>query len=905
MLVTAGVLVFCVSLYRKDTRDLPRPAAAALLTLRILTLLGLLVFFLGPEKRSEARIVKPSRLAVLMDTSLSMGLSDATGPTAGQRRADAVLQVMRDSPLLQELNQQHELAIYRFGETTRPESLLTIPKQGPLATNVPSQAASGRTMLSTARAAGIAGQAGLLLAALLLLLTWFLKRNASPTGSWTMASGSLLLAGAVLLLALADLLVSQFPLTVSLGWQTPGVSPVEPAADFRTPEPAERGPGLQEIDWADWLAPRGVATRLGTAVHEVVNNSRGTALAGILLVSDGRDNQGTPPSRAVAAASEANIPLYIIGVGSDQPARNVRISELEAPARVFPDDRFQIQAMLQSWGLQGTSVRVRLSSVDEQQPQTPVTEDERSIALLADGQPVPVRFEIAQQEGRRRYFVEVVAPADDVDVSDNVRSVTVQALVRKSRVLLIAGGPSRDYRFLRNQLYRDENVQLDVWLQLAEPGADQESDNLLFDFPETLEELDVYDCIVAFDPDWRLLSLSQTRHLERWVSRNAGGLLVVAGPVFTPEWTRRPRGDEAMDLIRGLYPVSFYSQGSATLKLGRFGGAQPFPLEFSRAGRSARHLWLGGDDASQNLANWDSFEGVYGYYAVNEAKAGAEVLARFSDETTAIDGQLPIYLASQFYGAGRVFFQASGEIWRLRTVDVGYFQSYYDNLIRWVSEGRLLRDSSRGVLLLDRNRCWVGDQLVVRAILRNAADQPLLDRQVNAAVRRPDGTSQTLELVNIQDAARPGSFTGQFVASLEGDYEVSLPLPDASDGKSLRGGVRASIPDLEKVQPERNDALLQEMARRTSGLYLYDLSPDGQVTWQENDSETGDAVRERRGSLTGAGGISQRIGVVDQETFLPGSPDELFTRKFSRWLLLWLTLVLCTEWVVRRLHKLA
>ena len=65
--------------------------------------------------------------------------------------------------------------------------------------------------------------------------------------------------------------------------------------------------------------------------------------------------------------------------------------------------------------------------------------------------------------------------------------------------------------------------------------------------------------------------------LERWVAEKAGGLIVVAGPVFTPQWSSRKRGDPRIDALKALYPVVFYYQGSATLSLGRFGRS------FSRA----------------------------------------------------------------------------------------------------------------------------------------------------------------------------------------------------------------------------------------------------------------------------------------------------------------------------------
>ena len=69
-----------------------------------------------------------------------------------------------------------------------------------------------------------------------------------------------------------------------------------------------------------------------------------------------------------------------------------------------------------------------------------------------------------------------------------------------------------------------------------------------------------------------------------------------------------------------------------------------------------------GESASESAANWAQFDGVFGYYAVNEAKQGADVLSYFADPSTSIDNRLPIYMANQFYGAGRVFFQAEDGI---------------------------------------------------------------------------------------------------------------------------------------------------------------------------------------------------------------------------------------------------
>src|SRR5690606_18344468 len=102
---------------------------------------------------------------------------------------------------------------------------------------------------------------------------------------------------------------------------------------------------------------------------------------------------------------------------------------------------------------------------------------------------------------------------DDQYAGDNRREVEVEVVEARNRVLLLAGAASRDYQFLRNQLFRDRHASVDVWLQSSPAGISQEADQILFDFPQTKEELYTYDCIIGFDPNWELLTPQQIEML--------------------------------------------------------------------------------------------------------------------------------------------------------------------------------------------------------------------------------------------------------------------------------------------------------------------------------------------------------------------------------------------------------
>ena len=72
---------------------------------------------------------------------------------------------------------------------------------------------------------------------------------------------------------------------------------------------------------------------------------------------------------------------------------------------------------------------------------------------------------------------------------------------------------------MRNVLKRDESFAVDVLLSTAREGSSQDARAIMQACPQTPEELDRYDVIVAFDYDWRELDALELARLERWVER--------------------------------------------------------------------------------------------------------------------------------------------------------------------------------------------------------------------------------------------------------------------------------------------------------------------------------------------------------------------------------------------------
>lgn len=889
------VLVYVAWMYRRDGVELPRGTTILLALLRLGAFAGILLFFLQLEKRSDREVTRPSRVAVLVDTSQSMGLSDAApegSPQPPSRQAQ-VIAAFTDGALLRGLRAKHEVILYRFDQGARPTEIAAWPRldtgdgnddpQEEAVARYFASAEQGRTTMLVA--GGFAVLA--LLAFIVHLLTRGRTRSPAPQESWGLLVSMVALVTAVVLVAVANLRSLDVPWPVLAGLREPAASDVKNMLVVSTVTDDEEPLAEPTVDWETELNPRGEETRLGDALRYVIDKERGGSIAGIVVVTDGGQNAGVEARVAIAEAQDAGIPIYTVGLGSDKLPQNLRIADLEAPQRVYPGDEFTITAYVQGSGLAGAQAELRLfSGPADAADRTEEISQQRTIRLGDDAEVTPITFQVRPTEqGRREYQVRVATRSGDHDPRDNQRSAIVEVVDRKNKVLLMAGGPTREFRFLRNQLYRDKDTTLDVYLQTGQPEVAQEADKLLFEFPATEEEMFGYDCLVAFDPDWSALDEVQVGLLERWVAEKAGGLIVVAGPVHTSQWAGRRRGgDKRFDTIRDLYPVQFYTAASASLNLGRTGGETAWPLQFTREGLEAEFLWLT-DDAVTSEAAWESFGGVYGYFAVKDPKPGAKIYARFADPETSIDDQLPIYLAGHFYGAGRVFFQASGEMWRVRSVDEAYFETYYTKLIRWVSQGRLMQDSTRGVLLVDKERSFLGEQIVVRAMLTDAQRQPLTTPEVSLVLVQPDSTRKTLPLALVKDAPRPGTYAGQFTVSQLGDYRLELRIPHSVDDELLTRQVRVDAPKLEIERPQRNDALLREIAQKTDGAYYIGM-------------ESAVASRE-------LAPLPAMIEPQDQISVIPGTPDRAFDRQLMTWLMGTITGVLCLEWLIRRLNRLA
>ena len=641
-----------------------------------------------------------------------------------------------------------------------------------------------------------------------------------------------------------------------------------------------RPPAREPPDWNSLLQPRGSSTRLGDAVDTLLAEIKGKTLSGVVILSDGALNVGRGVRPAIDRARGSGVRLITTGVGGVEPPVNVQVARIVAPTDVqLPQadtagdgrDTFEITGYIQSQGMAGERVAVELTRQFSEDPQ-PTVVASQSITLPEGNEPAVVTFtQSAEREGPVDYQL-TVQPAASVHESrddDNQQSRTINVFDEPLKILLIAGGPMRDYIFARNALHRHNSMLVDVWLQTGSPGISQDAHEILFDFPKSREELFGYDVIIAFDPDWRQIPEEGQQQLEEWVAAEGGGLILIAGDVNTSELAAAISDSQAgTEHLANLYPVLLEEvRGMSAGDPAK----ESFPVGLTQEGSAAAFLKLDDQPAADEV--WERIR-INRCYPTRGRKRGATIYAEFTDpQARGRDGQA-VLLAGQRYSQGNILYLGSPEVWRLRALDESYYDRFWIKIVRKSADGRTRRGIQGSMLIMEGREYEVGQTVPIRAKLLNSQFRPLDDERVAMQVTDPAGRPLVPALDLERDPNRPSEFTADFLAVLPGRYKLELAVPDTRN--VLTGDVSVELPALEMAELKQNVAVLRQLAEGTGGAYL---------TLDE-------AVTQIPALLPNMG---QQI-VIDQQL------RELWDRE---WVLYLLVGLLGLEWLTRKLLKLA
>lgn len=588
----------------------------------------------------------------------------------------------------------------------------------------------------------------------------------------------------------------------------------------------------------------GAATNIDRAVRRAVESLAGAPIAAIVVLSDGGFNQGASAEETARYARERRVPIYAIGIGDPSRPRNVRVVEAIAPENAFQNDPFSVSARLTAEGLDGETLIVQLHERDATGSGEGRIVDTRSVRVGPGGSIEPVTFERqGEGVGRHVYTIQVPVLESETVSEDNSRTVSVNVIEAQTRVLLIAGGPSWEYRFVTRLLQRDETFDVACWLQSADLSAVRDGNTVIDHLPVLAEELFEYDVVILMDPAPEEFDEPWSRLVDRLVTKYGGGLLYTAGRPHTPEFLR----ERSLKPLHDLLPVTLDPE--ADLVLNRIGHYQLHgaPLDIPRASVGHPIVQLG-DDATATKLAWREMGDIHWHYPVRREKPAATVLMRHASPNmrNAYGGH--VLAAVQYVGAGRTGFLAFDGTWRWRRYGTARFDRFWVQLIRFLAEGKLLGGSKRGMLLTESDNYSLGEAVTITARLFNARYEPLQRDQITA---RYTVDNEKTELVLTARADSAGWFEGRFVPDRTGSYRIRVELPGTSAAETIEVAreIRVSRPNIEILRPQMARAELVTLAEQSYGGRYFEMDQAHRVPELIPDLHAEIPIRSRPTSL--------------------------------------------------------
>ncbi len=635
------------------------------------------------------------------------------------------------------------------------------------------------------------------------------------------------------------------------------------------------------------LNPSGQGTNLALAIREAIKSSPGNPIAAVIVITDGQNTvREDDPLVAGDFAGEQKVPIFTIGVGDPSRKRNLRVNMAKANESVRKGNPFQVEAEIESEGLEAMTVTVEL--VARSMPGGGTGENvlqSRQINLQAStgGNENAVSsaiqrtsFEFTPQTaGDYEFAVRIQSVGRESDEEDNLsKPVRVKVRSDKARILLIAGAPTWEYRPLQGLLTRNGDINVSVWLQSNDLDVRQEGDTPITHLPATARELFEYDTIIMLDPDPREFQPSWLELLRSFLGEHGGGLIYMPGPKYSTQFL----GGILTRNIQDFLPVRFGDMGALDVKSLIASHTREWPITMVPAEMDHPMVRFDTTNPAFNEAVWAAMPGIYWSFPNMGAKPATRTLLEHSDPSVRIGRDARPLLVTGLYGPGRVAYLGFNGTWRWRRIgdDAAFYEKFWLQTINYLIAGRDQRGSNRGHIDLVKENYHKGDQIKVEARLLDPSFTPMDIQTVDGTVKV--GNAVTPVRFERMGNDAPGMYQAMIPAIELGTHEVSIQLEGADPGKTIAPITRSyevGLPRVEMEVTQLNKQVLAEISQR---------SHEGQYFEVDEWHKVAAVVPNR----------SQTIEV-------PRKPYELWS---TDRLLILLVALLTIEWAVRKRYRL-
>lgn len=554
----------------------------------------------------------------------------------------------------------------------------------------------------------------------------------------------------------------------------------------------------RRIETTSELRFNGPRTRLEAPV-DLLQQEMGTLpMNGVIVISDGVDNASQQFNESINRLQKRRIPIYTVGVGSEDITRDAEVIKVTAPREMLKDSTAVVDVQFKSSGLSG-----RRAVIDVREGGTFVKPQE--VTLPPDGQVGEISIDVpVKNEGNQIFSFSIRVP-DDRIAENNTLDSLITVRDDHPKILYVEGEPRWEYKFVRRSITDDPNLLVESLLRSSQnkfyrQGIATES-TLAEGFPTKKEELFAYSGLILGSIESTFFKPEQLEMMVEFVKERGGGFLMLGGK------NSFSAGKYRNSPIADILPVELPAQADPPV-------IDKVKLTLTDYGRTHNLMRLSGDPATNNKI-WDRLPPLEDFNQVGEVKPGGVVLARGDPENTSGN---PVLLAFQRYGRGRAMIFATGSSWQWQ---MGMDHEDQTHELFWKQVLRWLVSASPAAVTIasDKDTYLPGELVNISSEVADKTFKRLNDARVTAKIIGPDGASETIPMD--WSGAQDGSYQTQVTAATkEGTYRLEV---DAVKGTETLGSYKMAFQVKDRPVEFYDAALdagkLRSIADQTGGRY--------------------------------------------------------------------------------------
>lgn len=624
----------------------------------------------------------------------------------------------------------------------------------------------------------------------------------------------------------------------------------------------------QRINGMEGLSEEGTASSVNQALRYVDDQLNGLRLGGLVLVTDGADNGDSDPINAAQDFGNRRIPIFTVGVGQEDIPQDIGIVDVTAAKTVLEGSVFNVQVDVNHQGFEGQEVGLSIRDGEEIVATEVVTLGAEGVARRFDLELTPERPELIV------YDLQIELQSGEIIEQNNSYSFLVDNTEKPPLdVLYIEGHPRNEYKFIRRAVQGDDSIRLATYLQTGpekyyRQGIESPTE-LAEGFPASKEDLYAYEAIVLGDIEESFFNDDQLQMIDEFVAERGGGFLMSG--MVDEEFIDTPIAD--------ILPVTIVEENflpghlRGGIRRGDHPTAELFYPRLTNNGEFSPLLRLSGED-SLNENFWRQLPELQGVYVTGRIKPGATVLL----EHPVLQYQnqpLPI-VAQQRYGSGRSVSVTTASTWRWQMMMHSEDQSHetiWRQLLRWLA----VSAPERITIEFDREFYNVGDEVNVTALVLNDQYEP--DNDATLWMQTTDPLDQVSDVPMEWNIEEDGVYRANFTVEEEGVFSLLVDVASAAGDAAVDASEKRTAfvvtPSLrEYTNAEMDAGLLGRIADASGGSYF---------------------------------NLSDVNGLPESVEFTPNaySREVQIDLWDQPWLLALLILLLCIDWISRRMKGLS